>query len=137
VGITTFFTLTSCMSLGLFISALVKNSAQANSALPLVLLPQIIFSGVLFNMEGIASKFAWLMLSRWSVAAYGALVNVNGMVPEATKLPDGSTVTLPFDGSPVYEATWQNLTTNWGVLLVHTIVYLGLTFWLQKRKDIL
>lgn len=137
VAITTFFTLTSCMGLGLFISALVKNSAQANSALPLVLLPQIIFSGVLFNMEGIASKFAWLMLSRWSVGAYGALVNVNGMVPEPTKLPDGSTVTLPFAGSPVYEATWHNLMTNWGALCLHTMIYLGLTFWLQKRKDIL
>ena len=102
VSITTFLTLMSCISLGLMISSIVKNASQANSALPLILLPQIIFSGVLFEMTGIASKFSWLMLSRWSVAAYGALVNVNNMVPEATKLPDGTTVKLPFEISPVY-----------------------------------
>ncbi|WP_421659562.1 ATP-binding cassette domain-containing protein [Leptothermofonsia sp. ETS-13] len=43
LGITTFLTLIACMSMGLMISAIVRNSTQANSALPLLLLPQIIF----------------------------------------------------------------------------------------------
>ncbi|GGA55170.1 ATP-binding cassette domain-containing protein [Okeania sp. KiyG1] len=137
VSITTFLTLISCMSLGLMISSIVKNGSQANSALPLILLPQIIFSGVLFEMTGIASKFSWLMLSRWSVAAYGALVNVNNMVPEATKLPDGSTVPLPFSGSDVYNLNWENLGISWGALCLHSLVYLGFTIWFQKRKDII
>lgn len=135
--ITTFLTLMSCISLGLVVSAIVKNSSQANSALPLLLLPQIIFSGVLFKMEGAASKFSWLMLSRWSVGAYGSLVNVNAMVPVATTLPDGSTLPQPFEPTPVYDPTWENLGLNWGILCVHIFVYLMLTLWLQKRKDIL
>ena len=135
--ITTFLTLMSCISLGLVVSAIVKNSSQANSALPLLLLPQIIFSGVLFKMEGAASKFSWLMLSRWSVGAYGSLVNVNGMVPAPTALPDGSTLPQPFEPTPVYDPTWENLGLNWGILCVHIFVYLMLTLWLQKRKDIL
>ncbi|AFZ05491.1 FHA modulated ABC efflux pump with fused ATPase and integral membrane subunits [Oscillatoria nigro-viridis PCC 7112] len=136
-SITTFLTLMSCISLGLLVSAIVKNGSQANSALPLLLLPQIIFSGVLFKMEGAASKFSWLMLSRWSVGAYGSLVNVNGMVPAPTALPDGSTLPLPFEPTPVYDPTWENLGLNWGILFVHIFVYLMLTLWLQKRKDIL
>ncbi len=137
VSITTFLTLLSCVSLGLVVSAIVKNSSQANSALPLLLLPQIIFSGVLFKMEGLASTFSWLMLSRWSVGAYGSLVNVNAMVPALTKLPDGSTLPQPFEPTPVYDPTWENLSLNWGILCVHIFVYLMLTLWLQKRKDIL
>jgi len=137
VSITTFLTLISCMSMGLMISSIVKNASQANSALPLILLPQIIFSGVLFEMKGIASKFSWVMLSRWSVAAYGALVNVNEMVPEATKLPDGSTIPLPFSGSDVYNLNWENLGLSWGVLCLHSLIYLGLTIWFQKQKDII
>ncbi len=137
VSITTFLTLISCISLGLMISSIVKNGSQANSALPLILLPQIIFSGVLFEMTGIASKFSWLMLSRWSVAAYGSLVNVNEMVPELTKLPDGSTVTLPFSGSDVYNLNWENLGLSWGVLCLHSLIYLVLTICFQKRKDII
>jgi ABC-type multidrug transport system ATPase subunit/pSer/pThr/pTyr-binding forkhead associated (FHA) protein/ABC-type multidrug transport system permease subunit len=136
LGITTFLTLLACMSMGLMISAIVRNSTQANSALPLILLPQIIFSGVLFKIQGFASKLSWLMLSRWSVGAYGSLVNVNAMVPAPTRLPDGSTVPLPFDASPVYDPTWHNLLLNWGMLGVHAIVYAVIAFWMQKRKDI-
>lgn len=134
VGITTFGTLLTSMSLGLTISALAKNGSQANSTLPLLLIPQIIFSGVLFKMEGLASKISWLMLSRWSIGAYGALVDVNGMVPKGF---DGEPLPyLPFQGSDVYAATWGNLGLNWGMLCLHTLVYLGVTWLVQKRKDI-
>ncbi|MBC6420578.1 MAG: ATP-binding cassette domain-containing protein [Hormoscilla sp. SP12CHS1] len=134
LGITTFGTLLTSMSLGLTISALAKNGTQANSTLPLLLIPQIIFSGVLFKMEGLASKISWLMLSRWSIGAYGALVDVNGMVPKGF---DGEPLPyLPFQGSHVYAATWGNLGLNWGMLCLHTLVYLGVTWLVQKRKDI-
>lgn len=136
LAITTFLTLLTSISLGLLVSAIVRNISQANSSLPLLLLPQIIFSGVLFKMEGIGSKFSWLMLSRWSVGAYGILVNVNAMVPAPTQLPDGSTLPQSFEITPVYEPTWQNLSLNWGLLCLHAVVYLSLTLWLQKRKDI-
>lgn len=136
VAISTFLTLFTSMSLGLLVSALVKNSSQANSSLPLLLLPQIIFAGVLFSMEGVGRVISWVMLSRWSVGAYGALVNVNAMVPEATVLPDGTTMPLPFEPTAIYEPTWANLGLNWGMLLLHATVYLGLTLWVQKRKDI-
>lgn len=136
-SVTTFLTLLTSLSLGLLVSAIVKNSSQANSTLPLLLLPQIIFSGVLFKMEGFASKLSWLMLSRWSVGAYGSLVNVNAMVPEPTKMPDGSLLPQAFDPTPIYDPTWENLGLNWGILGVHTLVYLGLALWVQKRKDIL
>ncbi|MCT7981227.1 ATP-binding cassette domain-containing protein [Laspinema olomoucense] len=136
VGISTILTLFTSMSLGLLVSALVKNSSQANSSLPLLLLPQIIFAGVLFSMEGVGRVISWVMLSRWSVGAYGSLVNVNAMVPEATVLPDGTTMPLPFEPTAIYEPTWANLGLNWGMLLLHATVYLGLTLWVQKRKDI-
>lgn len=135
--LTTFLTLFTAISLGLMVSASVKNSTQANSALPILLLPQIIFSGVLFNMEGIGKYVSWMMLSRWSVGGYGALVDVNNLVPEPTMLLDGTEIPLPFEGSPVYDPSWENLLLNWGVLLLHSLVYLGITFYLQKRKDIL
>jgi energy-coupling factor transporter ATP-binding protein EcfA2 len=136
-GITAFLTLVTSISLGLMVSAIVKNGSQANSALPLLLLPQIIFSGVLFKMEGMVGKiFSWLMLSRWSVGAYGALVNVNALVPEPVTLPTGEVLPRPFEPTPVYDPTWQNLLLNWGVLLIHCLVYWIVTGLIQKRKDI-
>ncbi|MDY7022202.1 MAG: FHA domain-containing protein [Cyanobacteriota bacterium] len=137
VSITSFLTLISCISLGLMISAMVKNSSQANSALPLILLPQIIFSGVLFKMEGLGRMLSWLMLSRWSIGAYGSLVNVNALIPEPVPLPDGTTFSQAIEASSVYDPTWQNLGLNWGILTLHLVIYLGLTWIVQKRKDIM
>lgn len=138
VTVTTFLTLLTCNCMGLMVSASVNNSSQANSALPLLLLPQIIFSGVLFAMDGLGKYASWLMLSRWSVGAYGILVNVNALLPEMQALPDGTVPDLPFDWSEAtYDPTWNNLWINWGMLLLHSFIYLTVTFWLQKKKDIL
>ena len=130
--ITTFLTLIASTSLGLMISSLVKNPTQANSALPLLLLPQIIFSGILFDLEGSARFISWLMVSRWSIGGYAASLNVNSMVPEAVE-----GMSLPFAGAAAYDATWENLALNWGVLCVHSLVCLSVSLWQQKRKDVL
>ncbi len=132
VIITTFLTLIASISLGLMISSIVKNPTQANSALPLLLLPQIIFSGILFDLDGPARFISWLMISRWSIGGYAASLDINSMVPEA--MPG---VTLPFDGNTAYDATWENLALNWGILCVHSLVCLSVSLWQQKRKDIL
>ncbi|MDH6100612.1 ATP-binding cassette domain-containing protein [Anabaenopsis sp. FSS-46] len=137
VSITSFLTLFSCFCLGLMVSAAVKNSTQANSALVVLLLPQIIFSGVLFKTEAISKYLAWLMVSRWSVGAYGSLVNINALVPEPILLPDGTSIPAPFAITDVYEPSWDNISLNWKLLLVHSLVYLIVTFIIQKKKDIL
>jgi len=137
LAITTFLTLLASTSLGLLVSAISENSSQANKYLPLLLVPQIIFSGVLFDLGDVLNKLSWLMLSRWSVGAYGSLVDVKEMVPPAKELLDGTTISPPqiFDPS-VYDPTWENLGLNWAMLILHAIVYFLVTLWLQKRKDI-
>lgn len=136
-SITSFLTLLSASCLGLMVSAIVKNITQANSALPILLLPQIIFSGVLFEIKGIVQYISWLMVSRWSVGAYGSLVNINSLIPEPTILPNGKQMPLPFEEKYIYEANWDNLSTNWQMLLVHACFYLLITYLLQRKKDIL
>jgi ABC-type multidrug transport system ATPase subunit len=130
-AITTFLTLIASSSLSLMLSAYVKTENEGNGILPLVMIPQIIFSGVLFDLEGWSQKTSWLMLSRWSIGAYGSLADVNAMLPENHPLADEI-----FKASDAYQATWDNLTLNWGILAAHTFAYLLITLILQKRKDI-
>ncbi|BAQ62351.1 ABC transporter [Geminocystis sp. NIES-3708] len=137
VSLTTFLSIFASISLGLMISATVKNSTQANSALPLLLLPQIIFSGVLFKIQGVGKYLSWLMISRWSVGAYGSLVDLNNLVPEVKILPDGTKIEAPFKITEVYNPDSSNLSLNWKILVLHSVVYLTLTWMMQKRKDIL
>ena len=129
-AVTTFLTLLASTSLSLMLSAYIKTENEGNGILPLIMIPQIIFSGVLFELDGWSSKLSWLMLSRWSMGAYGALVNINSM---ESNIPGSE---LIFQPTPVYESTWSNLSLNWGILGVHIIAYLLLAVILQKQKDI-
>ncbi|RUT02542.1 hypothetical protein DSM106972_060200 [Dulcicalothrix desertica PCC 7102] len=61
--------------------------------------------------------------------AYGSLVDVNTLIP-------ANTPTEIIKTSFVYSATWKNLGLNWGVLIIHISVCIGVSLWLQKRKDI-
>lgn len=133
LAVTTFLTLSASFSMGLLVSTLVGNVNQANSTLPLLLLPQIIFSGVLFKLEEIAKLFSWLTVSRWSIGAYGAVLNINGMIPKPIKT-FGRVIRQPLEINPAYDATWTNLFLNWALLSSHIVVYLAVAYWLTKRK---
>ncbi|MEM9273249.1 MAG: ATP-binding cassette domain-containing protein [Cyanobacteria bacterium P01_F01_bin.143] len=122
--VTTFLTLMASTSLSLMISAGVKQTNQGINILPLVMIPQIILAGVLFQLKDLSQIVSWFMLSRWSVGAYGILAKVNE-VAGATNIND-----------EVYLADWNHLLFNWGILLSHILVCLIITVIIQKRKDI-
>lgn len=136
LGITNFLTIMASICLSLAISALVKSENAANNLLPLIMIPQIIFSGVLFSLDGIAQKLSWLMISRWSVGAYGSLLEVNAMATDPIEMPGMEPISPVFEAVSTYNSTWANLGLNWGMLGVHMLVYLGFTLVLQKRKDL-
>lgn len=135
-AITTFLTLLASTSLSLMLSALVKTENEGNGILPLVMIPQIIFSGVLFTLEGWSSKLSWLMLSRWSIGAYGSLADVNAMAPELNPALSAQMLNEIFEATPVYDATWENLLLNWGILIAHTSIYAIVALIVLRRKDI-
>ena len=135
-SITTFLTLLASTSLSLMLSSLVKTENEGNGILPLIMIPQIIFSGVLFTLEGWSGKLSWIMLSRWSIGAYGSLADVNAMAPESTPLGAAKMMSEIFEVSPVYDATWANLGLNWGILVLHTVIYVIIAVIALRRKDI-
>lgn len=137
LGVTTFLTLLASTCFGLMVSTIVKNESQASITLPLILLPQIIFSGVLFEfgkftLENPVSGISWLTVSRWSVGAYGSLVGLNNMVPESTD----AIICKIFKENPVYDSELSNLRMSWEFLCLHAMVYLAVALFQQKRKDI-
>jgi ABC transport system ATP-binding/permease protein len=134
--ITNFCTLVSSICLGLLLSTVVTTENEANNALPLIMIPQIIFSGVLFDLDGISTQISWLMLSRWSVSAYGTLVDVNAMIPGAIVIPGQPPMPQPIQANPIYAPTWEKLGLDWGALLLSAMIYLVIALYLQKRKDV-
>ena len=123
--ITMFLLAFAADTMSLVISSIVKNSATANTFIPIILIVQIVFSGVLFEMEGAMDVLSNLMISKWGIAAFAASTHLNDSQQSflinnpAFQLKLGSDMSIVKD---VYTSTVSNLLFVWGVLLAFIIV---------------
>jgi ABC-type multidrug transport system ATPase subunit len=129
--ITTVLTALAGLSMGLAISAFASTPDRAISIVPLALIPQILFAGVIFSLgEGYTAQrvLSWLTISRWAMDAYGTTVNLNSLPlqPGMLRLPNP-----PAE----YSFTAQHLLSRWLILVAYMVVCLGLTAWQLKRRD--
>lgn len=72
-------------AMGLFISAVVKNSESAILPVLLLIICQVVFSGTLFELDAPASYVGWLCPSMWGAAIFGRLTNFNALLPGFTR----------------------------------------------------
>ena len=122
------------LMLGLAISALSPNNDRASSFIPIILIPQVIFSGIIFALNNpflqtIGSFFA----ARWAMAALGSTIGLHG-----DKL--GSEGDFAFQGTLFSTFSKGQATVHlllmWLALAVMIIVLALLTAYFLKRKDI-
>lgn len=121
--ITTFLTALAAAAMGLFVSSLFKVPDRATAVVPFLLMPQILFSGLIFKLEDAIEIISWFAICRWSMEGYGTTSNLND-------LP----LRLQVEGLPIeheaesfFEYTTEHLLTVWGVLLLFTIAFLIIT----------
>lgn len=76
VYVTLLITMLASAALGLLISSFFKNSDKATTIAPFVLIIQLVFSGMLFQLEGAKETISYITFSRWSVDALGRIVNL-------------------------------------------------------------
>ena len=133
IYITMALTALAGLMLGLMISALAPNNDRAVSLIPLLLVPQVIFSGILFKLDGpFLQGFGSLFAVRWGMAAAGSSIGIHG-----DKI-GGDTWTYQgtlFSTNSQTGAT-LHLLLCWFVLVAMIIILGGLTAYFLKRKDI-
>ena len=81
------------VSMGLVISAAAGTEDQAISITPLAVLPQILYAGSLVplvSMVGVMASFADLVFGRWSLAAMGTSLDMNGRFAENPEFETGN-----------------------------------------------
>ncbi|MFI1967506.1 ABC transporter ATP-binding protein/permease [Streptomyces cinnamoneus] len=96
------------MMFGLIISSLVKTAEKTMPLLVMFAIVQVVFTGVLFQIFdkiGV-EQLAWLMPSRWAIAAAGATADLNVLMPWPGAGPD-----------PLWEHTAGQWIVDMGVLL--------------------
>lgn len=120
-------------SMGLMISCLVRSEQLASQLSPYILIAQLLFSGVLFEMNGAATGVSALMVSRWGMEALGSTSDLNAISSViAQKVPQYAT---PFSES--YEYTPEHLRKAWWVLVVFCVapLFIGDALLHRVSKD--
>lgn len=118
--VTTFITAVSSSAMGLFVSSLFTNADRAMTVAPILLMPQILFSGLIFKLSGATEIISWVAVCRWSMEGYGTTANLNNL---PLKLQQEG-IMIPHEAESFFEFTSSHLLTSWGILVLYTIVFL-------------
>ena len=116
--ITIWLTIEASMAIGFVISALVKNGDRAMVMAPFVLIIQLLFSGILFVLEGAGEYIAKITVSKWSVQALGATAGLNDL-PSASHL---TIPTTPLKISAGYVSTPGQLFKCWIIMIAMMLI---------------
>lgn len=131
--ITVFLIMYAADTLGLMISCIVKNEQLASQLSPYILIVQLLFSGVLFAMEGAASSVSAIMLSRWGMEALGSISDLNGL---PLRLQEEFPM-IPHEADDAFLYTAEHLAEVWLILAVFVVVPLivGTILLYRVKKD--
>ncbi|MDQ0797137.1 FHA domain-containing protein [Streptomyces sp. B1I3] len=118
------------MMVGLLISALVKTAEKTMPLLVMFAIVQVVFTGVLFQVYGSPGleQFAWLMPSRWAVAAAGTTLDLAHLMPPWD--PKN-----PTDLDPL----WEHSAGQWGIniavmFLMSAVLFVAVSRMLRRHE---
>lgn len=118
------------MMFGLMISALVKTAEKTMPLLVMFAIVQVVFTGVLFQVYGSPGleQFAWLMPSRWAVAAAGTTLDMAHLMPPWDPKK-------PTDLDPL----WEHSAGQWGVnitvmLVMSAVLFVAVSRMLRRHE---
>lgn len=106
--------LVASSAIGLLISAIFKSGESAILVVLVLMIGQVVFSGIMFTLTGISARIAAVIVCRWGMGALGASTDLNSRL---AWLKQG------FD-SPMYDATVANLMHSWQMMGLITVVCL-------------
>lgn len=118
--ITTFFTAISSAAMGLFVSSLFTNADRAMTVAPILLMPQILFSGLIFKLSGATEIISWFAVCRWSMENYGTTANLNELPLRLQQ--EG--INIPHEFESFFEYTTGHMLMSWGILLGFAVAFL-------------
>lgn len=137
ISITMALTSIAGLMLGLAISAIAPNTDRAMSFVPLILIPQVIFSGILFKLNTpVLQAVGAIFAMRWAMAAMGSSVGLHADKLGVDQFAyQGTLFTSLNPGSHTNEAI-LHLLLVWSILVVMIFALGMVTTFFLKRKDV-
>ncbi len=152
------------LMVGLTVSAIAPNNDRAMSFIPIILIPQVIFSGIIFPLSNFGMKFLGSFFAAgWAMAGMGTSIGLHSdklggqfdcsyvsppvNPPGAPNFygPDANPANCAFrsdyavsvtNQAAAHAAAVQHMLLIWFALIVMSIALGGLTAYFLKRKDI-
>ena len=135
--------------LGLMLSAVVSSTEKVMSLVPIVLIPQIMLSGVFVKIQNYAVELlSYLTLSRWGTEGFSVLqskINIpKTIVNPETGLADFSpTETISYNAldyldrqfHPDFKSLYGSLSSDFIAVGILTVIFFILTCFFIKKKD--
>lgn len=136
--ISLFLTTFSSTCMGLFISSIFRNQEKVMSSAPYILIPQLLFSGVLYELHGFLLKIARLIISYWGVNALSVSMHLTALEAKKETIMDGAYKGLSITPSVPQKAYLHNsvsgLLENWFALAAGCIIMIFLCYWAIRRN---
>ncbi len=125
------------LMLGLMVSSLTSNSDQAMSLIAPILLPQVIFAGVLFPLNSVPLQIlGGLFAARWAMAGMGSSVGLHGDKLGVDGFSFKGTLFTSVNPSSAVPGAVAHLLLTW-IILGAMIVIFGIAIaYFLKRKDV-
>jgi len=114
------------IALGLCVSSIASTPDKATSLIPIVLVPQVLFSGIMFGLHGIPKLASYAVSARAAVDAMSATIDTN-------QLP--TPLLLPLPPEPQYAHQASVLVGAWGLLVVQALVFSAIAWLVLHRKS--
>jgi len=115
--VATFLAALAASAMGIFVSSLFKNADRAMTLAPLLLMPQLLFSGIIFELGGITNILSFITVSRWTMQSYGTTANLN-----ALDMVTREGLSIPREFESMFEFTRANALFAWGALAAVILV---------------
>ncbi len=155
--ITLFLATLASIGLGLLISAGMRSAGTVIYVILLILFVQIIFAGAIFDLPAAAKPISYLTTTRWTLEALGSSVDLEGldeMGVSCVEFEDENTRAMlgeaedPCEQGQMKQAANYKFNVNyshsvghllarWLVLIGFALIFSGLTFMVQRRKDVI
>lgn len=110
--------------LGIAVSSFSGTPTTAMKIMPFVLILQLIMSGVLFELSGVADGVANITFSKWGMSAFGSTADLNSLEHKmAQELPElAETIAAQYPVEDCYSHNVSTLLLSWFWNFVITVV---------------
>ena len=114
--------------MGLLVSCIAKDTSVALTMPALLLIPQLLFSGILFPLEGIVDKVSNFILCRWSVEALGTINDLNSLVGVIQEVIPG----YVREAESYYLFTLDHLYQDLMIIGVMSLIFIVISYFILK-----